>query len=57
MKSPVKEIDKIVDMIYDVNLKYNTLISVVPISIENYKNNKSPLLLNIRKEGILVEGD
>jgi len=50
-----KEIDKIVDAIYDINLKYNTLISIVPITYKDYKNINSPLLLNVREEGVLVE--
>ncbi|MDP2365065.1 MAG: DUF433 domain-containing protein [Ignavibacteria bacterium] len=49
-----KEIDRIVDAIYDINLKYNTLISIVPITYKDYKNIKSPLLLNVRQEGVLV---
>ena len=50
-----KETDKIVDVIYDISLKYNTLISVVPITYKDYKSINSPLLLNIRKEGVLIE--
>lgn len=53
--SPGKEADRIVDAIYDINLKYNTLISIVPVSYEDYKNINSPLLLNIIQEGVLVE--
>jgi predicted nucleotidyltransferase len=55
IESAGKEIDKIVDAIYDINLKYNTLISVVPISNEDYKNINSPLLLNVRKDGVIIE--
>lgn len=54
-ESAGKEIDKIVDAIYDINLKYNTLISVVPVSEHDYRNINSPLLLNVRREGITVE--
>lgn len=50
-----KEIDKIIDAIYDINLKYQTLISVVPISLDDYRNLNSPLILNIRREGVTVE--
>ena len=50
-----KETDKIVDAIYDISLKYNTLISVVPVSYDDYKSINSPLLLNVRQEGVLVE--
>jgi uncharacterized protein (DUF433 family) len=49
------EIDKIVDAIYDINLKYNTLISIIPVTYKDYKYINSPLLLNIRQEGVLVE--
>ncbi len=55
IKSIGSEIDKIVGAIYDINLKYNTLISVVPVSYKDYKNINSPLLLNVRQEGVLVE--
>jgi uncharacterized protein len=55
LDSAGKEIDKIVDVIYDINLKYNTFISIVPITNEEYRKINSPLLLNVRKEGVLVE--
>lgn len=54
IKSVGEEIDKMVNAIYDINLKYNTLVSVVPISYKNYKKINSPLLLNVRKEGIKI---
>jgi predicted nucleotidyltransferase len=55
LDSAGKQIDNIVDAIYDINLKYNTLISVMPISNDDYRSLNSPLLLNVRKEGVLVE--
>jgi predicted nucleotidyltransferase len=55
LDSAGKQIDNIVDSIYDINLKYNTLISVMPISNDDYRSLNSPLLLNVRKEGVLVE--
>jgi predicted nucleotidyltransferase len=54
VESTGKEIDRIVDVIFDINLEYNVLISVVPISEVDYKMINSPLLLNVRKEGVLV---
>ncbi|HRN27876.1 MAG: DUF433 domain-containing protein [Ignavibacteriaceae bacterium] len=50
-----KEIDRIVDAVYDISLNYNSLISVVPISYKDYKNINSPLMLNVKQEGVLVE--
>lgn len=49
---PGKEIDKMIDCITDLNLKYDTLISVVPVSKETYQETNSPLMLNVKKEGI-----
>jgi predicted nucleotidyltransferase len=54
IKSVGQEIDRIVNAIYDINLKYNTLVSVVPISYTDYKKLNSPLLLNVRKEGVQI---
>ena len=48
------EMDKILDAIYDINLKYHALISIVPVSYDDYKKLKTPLLLNVRNEGIPV---
>jgi predicted nucleotidyltransferase len=49
-----KEIDRLIDIITDLNLKYGVLLSVYPVSEKDYKSVNSPLLLNIRKEGIAV---
>jgi predicted nucleotidyltransferase len=50
--SPGREIDRMIDSITDLNLKYDTLISVVPVSNETYSHVDSPLMLNVRREGI-----
>ncbi len=50
--TPGREIDKMIDCITDLNLKYDTLISVVPVSDKNYATIDSPLLMNVRREGI-----
>lgn len=49
---PGKEIDRMIDIITDLQLKYNTLISVYPVSEKKYMTVKSPLLLNVHREGI-----
>jgi len=51
---PAKEIDRLIDIITDINLEYDVLISVYPVSEKSFGIVKSPLLLNIRKEGINV---
>ena len=50
--SPGLEIDAMIDIITEINMKHNVLISVYPVSERDYSTVQSPLLLNIRKEGI-----
>jgi predicted nucleotidyltransferase len=50
--TPGREIDRMLDIITEVNMKYNTLISVYPVSETMYTTVRSPLLLNIHKEGV-----
>jgi len=49
---PGKEIDRMIDIITEINLKYDVLISVYPISEKDYSTVNSPLLINVRKEGV-----
>jgi type I restriction enzyme S subunit len=49
---PAKRIDRMIDVITEINLKYSVLISVYPISDKDYFTIHSPLLINIRREGI-----
>lgn len=49
---PGKEIDRMIDIITEINLKHQVLISVYPVSEKDYLELKSPILLNIRKEGV-----
>ena len=51
---PGREIDRIIDVITDINLKYGVLISVFPISESKLRRLKSPLLINVRREGITL---
>ena len=48
---PGREIDRMIDLITDLNLKYGSLLAVVPVSEEKYLRVNSPLLLNVRREG------
>jgi len=49
--SPGREIDRMIDIITEMNLKHNILISIYPVSEIDYITLKSPLLMNVRKEG------
>jgi predicted nucleotidyltransferase len=52
--SPGDEILRLSALKTDLNLKYNELIAIVPVSETDYKNRPTPLLENIRREGILL---
>ncbi len=49
---PGLELDRMIDVITDTNLEYDVLISVLPVSESNFNTLRSPLLLNVRKEGV-----
>ena len=51
---PGREIERMIDIITDLNLKYNALLSVYPASEESLQKTKSPLLLNIQREGVVI---
>jgi len=47
-------IDQLIDAITEINLKYNVLLSIYPVSEKDYNTLNSPLLLNMRKQGVAV---
>ncbi len=49
---PGREIDRMLDAVHAVNLAFDTLVSVYPVSAQDYETVMSPLLLNIRREGV-----
>ena len=49
--SPGREIDRMIDIITEMNLKHNILISIYPVSEIDHITLKSLLLMNVRKEG------
>jgi predicted nucleotidyltransferase len=51
---PGREIDRMLDLITDLNLEHTVLLAVVPMSESEYIKVNSPLLLNIRQEGVAI---
>ena len=47
---PCREIDRMIDIITDINLDHDVLLSVYPVSENDYHSVNSPLLLNLRRE-------
>ena len=50
--APGEEIDRTIDIITEINLNYGVLISVYPVSENDYNSVNSPLMLNLRREGV-----
>ncbi len=50
--SPYKEIDFTNDLVFSYMLNYEKQISIVPTTKQQFEQQESPLLLNIRKDGI-----
>lgn len=48
---PGVEIDRLLDLTVELDLKYGVLLSVYPVSEADYRDLRSPLLLNLRREG------
>lgn len=40
------------DLIVELDLKYGVLLSAYPVSESDYRERRSPLLLNLRREGV-----
>lgn len=57
LKSPVfpeQEIVNMADIAVSLELKYQQMLSLLPISEEDYLHHKTPLLDNIHREGIII---
>ena len=52
--APGEEIDRMIDVIAELNLKYGVLLSVYPVSEEEFSGVNSPLFLNARREGLEI---
>jgi uncharacterized protein len=51
LKNIKSEREKYLPVISRLSLKHDTLISAIPFDYQYYKENKTPLILNIRREG------
>lgn len=54
LDDPVAERDRYFNAISDLSLKYDTVVSVIPIDYKTYHSRKTPLILNAHKEGVRI---
>jgi predicted nucleotidyltransferase len=52
--NPCQEIDRMADIFTEINLEHDVLIAVYPVSESNFEKVESPLLINVRKEGVTI---
>ena len=52
---PGEEIHRVSALLADLNLRYQVLVSVLPTSEKQYKDEKSGFWENIRQEGISID--
>jgi uncharacterized protein len=51
---PNREIERLSSFTSGLSLKHDVVISCVYVSEEGFRNEQSPLMLNVRREGVLV---
>jgi len=54
MKEPIVERKKYFDAIWELDLKYDTVISIIPLREDEYRTRKLPLILNAKREGFSI---
>lgn len=54
MEDFIKELERCSENIHEIDLEYDTLISIIPMDTYQYSKLKTPLILNIKKEGITL---
>jgi len=54
MENVTTERERFFDSIWELDLKYDVLISIIPFQKDEFEIRRLPLILNVKKEGILV---
>lgn len=52
--SPCEEIDRTIEDVAALSLHHNEVVSCVFVSEEQFQQERSPLMLNVRREGVPV---
>lgn len=54
MRNPLIERENYFNEIWELDLKYDTLVSIIPFKEQDYKTRKLPVILNAKKEGVSI---
>jgi len=54
MQNPIDELEKCSKEIHQIDLTYDTLISIIPFDLKQFNKRRLPIILNAKKEGISI---
>ena len=54
MKDPIAEHDRYFDAIWELDLKYNTVISAIAFRERDFRSRRLPIILNAKREGVFL---
>ena len=52
---PGKEIQKLSAVLAELNLRYEVLVSIIPMNEHVYQTSSTPFLDNIKREGVIID--
>jgi len=52
LDNPGAERERYMAIICDLSLKYDMVVSIIPMDYASYHTRKTPLILNVQKEGV-----
>ncbi|MEW6070146.1 MAG: nucleotidyltransferase domain-containing protein [Candidatus Thermoplasmatota archaeon] len=54
MRNPETELEKCSGEIHQLDFLYDTVISIIPIDVTQYRTRRPPIILNAKREGIPI---
>lgn len=54
MSDPLSELEKCSGEIHQLDFLYDMVISIIPIEADQYRTRRLPIILNAKREGILI---
>lgn len=54
VSDPSGERDRYLPVVWDLSLKFDTVLSVITMDDESFRTGKTPLILNVRREGVRI---
>ncbi|MEW6572216.1 MAG: nucleotidyltransferase domain-containing protein [Bacillota bacterium] len=54
LDDPLAERERLADLVCELSLKYGLVLSVLPVAEGVLKVSRKPLLLNIKREGVVI---